>query len=206
MIEIKNVTKYFDDVVAVDHVSVAIKEKNVFGLIGTNGAGKSTVLRLITGIYRPDEGEIYIDSLPVYDNRAAKKKFFFIPDEPYFFNNATAAEMERYYARVYGNFDSGKFYGALEKFGLDGKRKIHTFSKGMKKQLALLLGIYAGTEYLFCDETFDGLDPVMRQHLKKPRLDRRLSPPTICGNWKISVIMWDFCTRAACCCPESWRR
>ena len=58
MIEIKNVTKYFDDVVAVDHVSVAIKEKNVFGLIGTNGAGKSTVLRLITGIYRPDEGEI----------------------------------------------------------------------------------------------------------------------------------------------------
>ena len=98
MIEIKNVTKYFDDVVAVDHVSVAIKEKNVFGLIGTNGAGKSTVLRLITGIYRPDEGEIYIDSLPVYDNRAAKKKFFFIPDEPYFFNNATAAEMERYYS------------------------------------------------------------------------------------------------------------
>ncbi len=166
MIEIKNVTKYFDDVVAVDHVSVAIKEKNVFGLIGTNGAGKSTVLRLITGIYRPDEGEIYIDSLPVYDNRAAKKKFFFIPDEPYFFNNATAAEMERYYARVYGNFDSGKFYGALEKFGLDGKRKIHTFSKGMKKQLALLLGIYAGTEYLFCDETFDGLDPVMRQGIK----------------------------------------
>ena len=84
MIEIRNVTKHFDNIIAVDHVSVTIKEGNVFGLIGTNGAGKSTVLRLTTGIYRPDEGEILIDTLPVYDNREAKKRFFFIPDEPFF--------------------------------------------------------------------------------------------------------------------------
>lgn len=166
MIDIKNVTKRFGGITAVDHVSVTIKEGNVFGLIGTNGAGKSTVLRLTTGIYRPDEGEIYIDALPVYDNREAKKRFFFIPDEPYFFNNANAAEMEHYYARVYETFDSQRFYDMLEKFGLDKKRKIHTYSKGMKKQLALLLGIYAGTRYLLCDETFDGLDPVMRQGIK----------------------------------------
>ena len=166
MIEIRNVTKHFDNIIAVDHVSVTIKEGNVFGLIGTNGAGKSTVLRLTTGIYRPDEGEILIDTLPVYDNREAKKRFFFIPDEPFFFNNADAVEMERYYVRVYESFDSRKFYDALEKFGLDKKRKIHTFSKGMKKQLALLLGICAGTRYLLCDETFDGLDPVMRQGVK----------------------------------------
>ncbi len=166
MIEIRNVTKHFDNIIAVDHVSVTIKEGNVFGLIGTNGAGKSTVLRLTTGIYRPDEGEILIDTLPVYDNREAKKRFFFIPDEPFFFNNADAVEMERYYVRVYESFDSRKFYDALEKFGLDKKRKIHTFSKGMKKQLALLQGICAGTRYLLCDETFDGLDPVMRQGVK----------------------------------------
>ena len=108
MIDMKNVTKRFGGITAVDHVSVAIKEGNVFGLIGTNGAGKSTVLRLATGIYRPDEGEIYIDALPVYDNREAKKRFFFIPDEPYFFNNADAAQMECYYARIYENFDSGQ--------------------------------------------------------------------------------------------------
>ena len=65
MIELRNVTKQFDNIIAVDHVSVTIKEGNVFGLIGTNGAGKSTVLRLTTGIYRPDKGEITIDSLPV---------------------------------------------------------------------------------------------------------------------------------------------
>lgn len=166
MIELKNVTKYFGNIIAVDHVSMTIKEGNVFGLIGTNGAGKSTVLRLITGIYRPDKGEITIGSLPVYDNREAKKKFFFIPDEPYFFGGADGAEMARYYANVYGTFDEKGFFDMMEKFGLDRKRKIHTFSKGMKKQLALLLGVYAGTEYLLCDETFDGLDPMMRQGVK----------------------------------------
>ncbi|MBD5550843.1 MAG: ABC transporter ATP-binding protein [Lachnospiraceae bacterium] len=185
MIRIKNVTKRFGDIVAVDNVSVTIKEGNVFGLIGTNGAGKSTVLRLTTGIYRPDAGEITIDSRPVYDNKKAKEKFFFIPDEPYFFNNADAAEMERYYAHVYETFDSKGFYDALEKFGLDKKRKIHTFSKGMKKQLALLLGIYAGTEYLLCDETFDGLDPVMRQGVKgllAKTMDERMFTPVIASH------------------------
>ncbi len=166
MIEIKDVTKCFEDITAVSHVSVTIKEGNVFGLIGTNGAGKSTVLRLATGIYRPDGGEVLIDGLSVYDNTEAKKKFFFIADEPYFFTNATAADMEKYYACIYEGFDSGAFYGCLSGFGLDKNRKIRTFSKGMKKQLALLLGICAGTEYLFCDETFDGLDPVMRQSIK----------------------------------------
>jgi len=166
MIEIRNVTKCFDDIKAVSEVSVTIKEGNVFGLIGTNGAGKSTVLRLITGIYRPDEGELFIDGMPVYDNKAAKKRFFFIADEPYFFNNANAQEMEKYYSGIYENFDSESFYDNLRKFGLSESRKIRTFSKGMKKQLALLLGICSGTKYLFCDETFDGLDPVMRQGIK----------------------------------------
>jgi len=166
MIEVKNVTKTFDDIKAVDSVSVTIKEGNVFGLIGTNGAGKSTMLRMITGIYKPDNGEILIDELPVFDNVEAKKKFFFIPDEPYFFNNANGVEMEKYYSSVYDTFRSEEFYQYLDTFELGKNRKISTFSKGMKKQMALLLGLCAGVKYLFCDETFDGLDPVMRQTVK----------------------------------------
>ena len=166
MIEVKNVTKSFEDIKAVDDVSVTIKEGNVFGLIGTNGAGKSTMLRMITGVYRPDEGQILIDDQPVFDNVETKKKFFFIADEPYFFANANSADMEKYYAGIYDTFHSEEFYHYLENFGLDKKRKISTFSKGMKKQLALLLGLCAGVKYLFCDETFDGLDPVMRQTVK----------------------------------------
>lgn len=166
MIEVYNVTKTFEHMKAVDSVSVTIKENTVFGLIGTNGAGKSTMLRMITGILKPDEGTIAIDNMPVYDNVEAKKQFFFIADEPYFFANANADTMERYYSSIYENFNKAEYDKYLENFNLDKRRKIATYSKGMKKQLALILGICAHTKYLLCDETFDGLDPVMRQGIK----------------------------------------
>ena len=180
MIEIQKLTKYFDDITAVDHVSVTIKEGGVFGLIGTNGAGKSTVLRMLTGVLKPDEGTIAVDDMPIWDNPEAKKKIFFIADEPYFFTSAKPVDMEKYYSSVYESFDKENFYSLLEKFGLDKNRKISTFSKGMKKQLALILGISAKTKYLICDETFDGLDPVMRQGVKslmaKEMEERGLTP------------------------------
>lgn len=166
MIEIYNVTKTFDNIRAVDTVSVVIRENTVFGLIGTNGAGKSTVLRMISGVLKPDEGTIAVDSMPVYDNTETKKKLFFIADEPYFFTGANAEMMEHYYSSVYAEFNREEYYDYLKNFDLDRRRKIGTFSKGMKKQLALLLGICSHTKYLLCDETFDGLDPVMRQAVK----------------------------------------
>lgn len=180
MIEIHNLTKQFENTRAVDEVSVEIKEKTVFGLIGTNGAGKSTVLRMIAGVIKPDEGTVAVDNMPVYDNVEAKKRLFFIADEPYFFVNSNARAMEKYYSGIYEAFDREEFYRYLEKFNLDKNRKISTFSKGMKKQLALLLGICAHTKYILCDETFDGLDPVMRQGIKsifaKEMEERGLTP------------------------------
>ncbi len=180
MIELHNLTKTFDKIKAVDAVSATIKENTVFGLIGTNGAGKSTALRMICGVLKPDDGTVTVDNLPVYDNVAAKKKLFFIADEPYFFSNASAQTMERYYSGIYEAFDREEFYRYLENFNLDRHRKINTFSKGMKKQLALLLGICAHTKYILCDETFDGLDPVMRQGIKsifaKEMEERGLTP------------------------------
>lgn len=180
MIEIHSLTKTFDKIKAVDEVSVMIKDNTVFGLIGTNGAGKSTVLRMLSGVLKPDSGTVTVDNMPVYDNVEAKKKLFFIADEPYFFANSNAQAMERYYSGVYENFDRAEFYRYLESFNLDKRRKINTFSKGMKKQLALLLGICAHTKYILCDETFDGLDPVMRQGIKsifaKEMEERGLTP------------------------------
>ncbi len=166
MIEIRNVSKTFEDNKAVDNVSVSIKENTVFGLIGTNGAGKSTVLRMVAGILEPDEGEIAIDGLPVFDNVEAKRKFYFIADEPYFFANSNPVDMQKYLSSVYPEFAVEDYYNYLVNFGLDKRRKINTYSKGMKKQLALICGICSNTKYLLCDETFDGLDPVMRQGIK----------------------------------------
>lgn len=166
MIEAVNLTKKFDDIVAVDHVNATIRDGNVFGLIGTNGAGKSTFLRMAAGVLRPDEGGITIDGMEVFENEKAKMRFFYISDDQYFFSNATPRDMMAYYKAVYPAFDEERFHGLMKSFDLNERRKINTFSKGMKKQLSVICGVCAGTDYLFCDETFDGLDPVARQAVK----------------------------------------
>lgn len=166
MIKADNLTKRFQGVTAVDHIHAEIQDGTVFGLIGTNGAGKSTFLRMAAGILKPDEGTITLDGEAVFEDIRVKARCFYIPDEPYFLGNGTPDDMKTFYQGIYPNFDTDRFGKLLKSFELDGRRKIQTFSKGMKKQLAVLLGICAGTDYLFCDETFDGLDPVMRQTVK----------------------------------------
>ena len=166
MIKADNLTKRFQGVTAVDHIHAEIQDGTVFGLIGTNGAGKSTFLRMAAGILKPDEGTITLDGEAVFEDIRVKARCFYIPDEPYFLGNGTADDMKTFYQGIYPNFDTDRFGKLLKSFELDGRRKIQTFSNGMKKQLAVLLGICAGTDYLFCDETFDGLDPVMRQTVK----------------------------------------
>ncbi len=166
MIKAENLTKRFQGVTAVDHIHAEIQDGTVFGLIGTNGAGKSTFLRMAAGILKPDEGTITLDGEAVFEDIRVKARCFYIPDEPYFLGNGTPDDMKTFYQGIYPNFDTDRFDRLLKSFELDGRRKIQTFSKGMKKQLAVLLGICAGTDYLFCDETFDGLDPVMRQTVK----------------------------------------
>lgn len=166
MIEFQNVRKQFGAVKAVDGVTARIEEGHVFGLIGTNGAGKSTLLRLLGGVIRPDGGRILVDGEAVYDNPEAKGKIFYISDEQYFIKSGTPRDMLRLYRAYYPGFDTEKWNDLTAKFGLDTARKINTFSKGMKKQLSVICGICANTKYLLCDETFDGLDPVMRQAVK----------------------------------------
>lgn len=138
----------------------------MFGLIGTNGAGKSTFLRMAAGILKPDEGSITVDGQSVFENEETKRRFFYISDEQYFFSNATPLEMMTYYRKLYPAFDAERFHRLMGNFELNEKRKLNTFSKGMKKQVSVILGICANTDYIFCDETFDGLDPVMRQTVK----------------------------------------
>ncbi|MCR4787106.1 MAG: ABC transporter ATP-binding protein [Lachnospiraceae bacterium] len=180
MIEIKGLNKSFDNIKAVDNVTFDIKEGEVFGLIGTNGAGKSTILRILSGVYRPESGTALIDGNEIYDNVEVKKNVFFISDEPYFYPNSTALSMGEFYAGLYETFDKEAFEKYIDAFKLERNRKINTYSKGMKKQLAMLLGICAKTKYLLCDETFDGLDTVMRQAVKsilaKEIEDRQLTP------------------------------
>ena len=180
MIELLDLEKSFDDIKAVNRVSLNIRDGEVFGLVGSNGAGKSTILRSIAGVVKPDLGVVLVDNRPVYDNPAVKRDLFYISDEQYFIPNTTPEEMADYYEEIYPGFDKARFIDMAGGFGLDVKRKINNFSKGMKKQLSILLGICSGTKYLLCDEAFDGLDPVIRQGVKSlfaaEMEDRGLTP------------------------------
>jgi len=166
MINAVAVSKRFGEIQALNDISLSIREQAVFGLIGTNGAGKSTFLRLLAGVLKADSGHILIEEQPVYENPSLKKSFFFIPDDLYFFPNSRPVDMRDYYAALYPSFSVERFDRLLAAFDLKPLRKINTFSKGMKKQLAIICALAAQTAYIFCDETFDGLDPVMRQGVK----------------------------------------
>ena len=180
MIEISNVSKYYEKYPAVTKLSLSMNENEVFGMVGTNGAGKTTLLRMIVGVLKPDEGQIIVDGENVWDNPSAKSKIFFISDDSYFFANATPEDMLSYYRRIYTAFDAERFHKLLDSFNLDPKRRIQGFSKGMRKQFSVISGLCSGCKYLLCDETFDGLDPVMRQATKslfaKDMEDRGLTP------------------------------
>lgn len=175
MLEGKALTKYFGPICAIDHVDVQIREGSTFGLLGTNGAGKSTLLRIMAGILQPNSGTALVDGQAVYNNAEIKRKIFYIADEQYFFANTTPKEQGAFFAAHYPAFDQTVFRRLLHTFELAEDSRVATFSKGMKKQLSLFCALAANTPYLFCDETFDGLDPVIRQAIKSLLADAMIS-------------------------------
>jgi ABC-2 type transport system ATP-binding protein len=166
MIETNKVCKSFDGSPALTDVSLSVSDGEITGLVGTNGAGKSTLLRLIAGVLKADKGQITVDGKTSWDNPAAKAEFVFVSDDPYFLGNATPRAMEAYYKSLYPAFDSKKFDKLLWSFALNPAQRVQTFSKGMRRQLAIVLAVCANTRYVLLDETFDGLDPVMRAAVK----------------------------------------
>lgn len=167
MIEIQHVTKCFGHTKALNNLTLAIPEGKVFGLLGTNGAGKSTLLRAIAGILKCDEGEIRIDGAVSYDAPEVKEKFFYLPDAPYYFPGATMAQMTEFYGRQYPAMDRDGVNYMADKLRLDVRCPLRTFSKGMKRQAFLIMALCANTDYLLCDEVFDGLDPVVTEAMKQ---------------------------------------
>ena len=157
----------FDGFTALSDMSCEIPDGVIYGLVGSNGSGKSTFLRLISGVYRPKKGEITVDGKPLYENPEVKKDIVYVPDDLYFLPQSSMNTMAGFYAAAYEKFSYERFYELTKTFGLDPNANINTFSKGMKRQAATILGLSAMPKYLFFDETFDGLDPVMRNLVKQ---------------------------------------
>lgn len=167
MIKTENLSKRFGSFTALDNISCTINKGCIYGMVGSNGAGKSTFLRVISGIYKPDGGSAVLDGENIYENPSAKAKLAFVPDELYYISGADMDRMALLYKSVYPTFDRARYEDLAGKFGLDRKKPLNAFSKGMRRQAMTILALSAKPEYIFFDETFDGLDPVMRNYVKK---------------------------------------
>lgn len=165
MIEVRNVIKEFDGFRALDDLSMTVQTGSVYGLVGPNGAGKSTIIRHLTGIYRQDAGEIMIDGAPVFENPEVKSRIAYIPDDIFYYSNASIREMMDFYRSIYPHFDAERFKKLSDVFGLDPKRQMRRLSKGMQKQAAFWIAMSLRPEILILDEPVDGLDPVMRRQI-----------------------------------------
>lgn len=167
MIEIKGVSKRYDKDDVLYNLNCTIKENCIYGLVGANGSGKSTLLRLINGILIPDKGSIKIGKEKTFDNEKIKQNMVFIPDDLYFYPSYTLLDMAKFYQAMYKKFDMEYLKKLANHLHLATNQKLSSFSKGMKRQCALILALATRSKYMFFDETFDGIDPVVRNFFKK---------------------------------------
>lgn len=167
MIQLTSVSKSFESKLVLDHIDWTVKKGSVFGLVGPNGAGKSTLLRIICGVIKADSGQVTVDGEFVYDEPMVKKRILFLADEPFFLHQSTLREMKEFYRIFYPSFDETMYTKLLNNFPIPENEKINTFSKGMKRQTGLILALAVNPDVLLLDESFDGLDPVMRLTLKR---------------------------------------
>ena len=165
MLELKNVSKSFGKFKALDNLTMTIPQGSVYGLVGPNGAGKTTAIRHITGVYRPDAGDITMEGLPIYENPQVKQAIGYIPDEIFYFSSATLKDMAKFYRGLYPRFDMPLFQRLSEVFQLPMSSPIRRFYKGMQKQAAFQLTLSIRPDVLVLDEPVDGLDPVMRRQV-----------------------------------------
>lgn len=170
MLEIKNVTKAFKDKSVLDDVSLNIDHGSIFGLVGVNGAGKSTLLRSVAGIYSLDDGLVLFEGLDTHIDVEIRKRIFLVSDDPYYPYGSSIKSLKMFYKSFY-DFDEEVYQKYLNLFKLSETDNISNFSKGMKRQALLLIALACKPELLLLDEAFDGLDPIVRVHIKNALSD-----------------------------------
>ncbi len=152
---------------ALDNISITIPDGCIYGFLGSNGAGKSTLLRMMCGVYRTEQGSVKIDGEDAFDNPVAKSKIFFVNDETVQFTKFTLDSLAKFYASYYDNFSFEVYNRLVAQLQLPKNKRMSEFSKGMKRQAVVIIGLSCNTKYLLLDEAFDGLDPAMRKFIKQ---------------------------------------
>lgn len=167
MLKLINVNKSYDHKMVLENVNLTIKQGSVLGVVGPNGSGKSTILRLLAGVIEADAGVVSMNNENIFDNAPLQENIVFLADDPYFLLQSSLQDMKSFYKMFYPKFDEAYYQELLTEFPIDEKEKLSAFSKGMKRQATLILAMASRPNVLIMDETFDGLDPLMRFKLKQ---------------------------------------
>lgn len=165
IIEIKGLSKKYKSF-RLDNVDLIVPKGTVMGFIGENGAGKSTTIKAILGLYRRDGGEVRVfgeDSESL--SNETREKIGVVFDTLPYPKNLTVTQLEKVFSGIYKSWDSEKFYGYMSRFDLPLKKKIKTFSRGMEMRLSIAAALSHNPALLVLDEPTGGLDPVMRSEI-----------------------------------------
>lgn len=167
MLEVKDIYKSYNKTEVLHGISLEVKPGEIHGLIGENSAGKTTLIKCITGIYKANKGSILIDGEEVYDNPKAKSVLGYVADSGEYIGFYSIIRMVKTYQNFYPQFDMEKFNYLNEIFELPLQKTIHSLSKGQKMRLAIMLEIAKKPKYLILDEPTSGLDPVAKEAFYK---------------------------------------
>ena len=167
MLKVEAVSKKLGNKTVLENCSLTVQNGSVMGLIGPNGAGKSTLLRCICDVYQCDQGSITLDGETIHENEYLKQNILYLSDDPYYMYNATIKDMKEFYQIFYPQFDEKLYEKYLKIFKLDENKVMNNFSKGMKRQAFILMALAISPKLLLLDESFDGLDPMMRLLFKR---------------------------------------
>jgi len=184
-IEVTNLTKKFDEVLAVDNISFSLHQGELFGFLGPNGAGKTTTINMLTGLSRPDSGTIRVAGHECTENpKAAQHMLGVVPDESNLYPELTGFENLCFCASLYGmqkNRRQQRARELLETFGLKeaADRKFAGYSKGMKRKLTIAAGIIHNPQILFLDEPTTGIDVASARQIRKLIADLHRTGMTI---------------------------
>lgn len=162
MLEVKNVFKSYNKNQVLKDVSLTVLPGEIHGLIGENSAGKTTLIKCVTGIYKTDKGSVLYDEKPVYDNPEVKERIGYVADYNEYIKYYTISQMVHMYEKFYPAFNKEKFNDFNQIFKLPVDKRIMTLSKGQKMRLAFMLETAKEPDYLILDEPTSGLDPVAK--------------------------------------------
>ncbi|MBU3804903.1 MAG: ABC transporter ATP-binding protein [Candidatus Cellulosilyticum pullistercoris] len=165
MIKIEHVSKSFDGHKVLDDVSIYVKPGTIYGIIGENGVGKSTLIQCLAGVYEQDTGRIEIDGKSIYENNEVKLSVGYVADRNQFFKGYRIEQMIDFFKLTYPSFSEERFKKYNETFKLNLKSKVKNLSKGMQMRLSLMLNMAIMPKVLILDEPTSGLDALAKKQV-----------------------------------------